>query len=96
MARGKRIPIQITAQTERSLILWGERRGGMTKTQMAAFVLAIRSEQQESENDRWLEAKAKRLGRPVEEVERAILAKNGFDFDREIEELGKEEAEEDD
>lgn len=87
MAQKKRIPIQISAETERALILWGERRGGMTKTQMAAFVLAIRTEGQQSENEHWLEAKAKRLGRSVEDVERAILSKHGFDFDREAEEL---------
>lgn len=53
----------------------------------AKLVLRMRADESWSRTQQILEEKAKRLNLSVEELEQKLLEQNGFDFEREREEL---------
>jgi hypothetical protein len=82
----RQLQIVVSADLERKLILWAAVRD--TKlNDWIKMVLRMRADETWAKIQQILEEKAKRLGMSVEELEQKILEQNGFDFEREREEL---------
>lgn len=84
--RPRRLQIEISADLERKLILWAATRD-MKLNPWVKLVLRMRADEAWSKVQQVLEEKAKRLNMTVEDLEHKILEQNGFDFEREKEEL---------
>lgn len=76
----QRINIDISFSTLRKLILWAASRGEK-RTSWAKTVLTLRCEENYPKVKTWLEEEARRLGMTADELERAILDKERFDFE---------------
>lgn len=84
--RPRRLQIEISADLERKLILWAATRD-MKLNPWVRLVLRMRADEAWNKVQQTLEEKAKRLSMTVEELEQKLLEQNGFDFEREKEEL---------
>ncbi|KAM3089878.1 hypothetical protein ACKFKG_31920 [Phormidesmis sp. 146-35] len=84
--RPRRLQIEISADLERKLILWAATRD-MKLNPWVKLVLRMRSDEIWPKIHTLLEEKAERLKMPLNELEQKILEQNGFDFEREREEL---------
>jgi hypothetical protein len=93
--RTRRLQVEISADLERKLILWAATRD-MKLNPWVKLVLRMRVDDHWTEIHKILQEKAERLQMPQEELERRILEQNGFDFEREREELESGASEEDD
>ncbi|NJO43280.1 MAG: hypothetical protein HC865_22485 [Cyanobacteria bacterium RU_5_0] len=84
--RPRRLQVEISADLERKLILWAATRD-MKLNPWIKLVLRMRVDENWSKTRQILLEKAERLEMTVEELEKKILEQNGFDFEREREEL---------
>jgi hypothetical protein len=84
--RTRRLQVEISADLERKLILWAATRD-MKLNPWVKLVLRMRVDDHWAEIHKVLQEKAERLQMQPEELERKILEQNGFDFEREREEL---------
>lgn len=81
-----RITVDVSLSTLRKLTLWAASRDS-SRTQWIRTVLVLRCEENYPKIEAWLEGEAKQAGITREELERAILEKNKFDFEAYQEEL---------
>lgn len=86
MSKPRRAQVSLSAELERKLILWAFMRDETLSGWMKA-VLRLRADHNWPQIKSALEEKAERLEITREELERKILTKAGFDFDRELAEL---------
>ncbi|NJP09968.1 MAG: hypothetical protein HC866_11195 [Leptolyngbyaceae cyanobacterium RU_5_1] len=84
--RFRRLQIEISADLERKLLLWAATRD-MKLNPWVKLVLRMRVDDHWHEIQRVLQERADRLRMPVKDLEQKILEQNGFDFERELEEL---------
>ena len=91
----KRVQIPLSADLERKLILWAYTRDE-SLPKWAKTVLQLSADDNAPKTEATLRAKAQRLGMPYEELEKKILEKYGYDFNREREELNGSDLGDDD
>ena len=93
--KGRRVQVTLTADLERRLTLWAYTRDERLPNWMKT-VLRLGVDENWSKIPRALKERADRLGMPVDALERKVLEQAGFDFDRELQELEANEADDDD
>lgn len=91
MAR-TRIYADLSLSTLRKLLLWAASRDS-NRTQWLKTVLVLRIEENFPKVEAWLESEAKNIGVSREELEKAILSREKFDFEAYRKELLSSEPE---